>query len=88
MYTFDSQAPDDHFEVVTYLKHLESSHLVQLGGELGLNYSNLKRMDGSQDMADQVVHAWLLRQDKVLVTSGIPTYESLAIALGKMDKME
>ena len=69
---------DDHFEVTQYLKTLLPEDLIQLGGALGLHYSNLKMMN---PLRGDMVLAWLNQQDNVMKKSGKPTWESLTKAL-------
>ena len=69
------------FEISQYLKDMSNSQLRDLGGALGLRYPTLGRMD---DLPNEMVAAWLLRQEDVLKTSGEPTYERLAAALEKI----
>ena len=69
---------DDHFEVTQYLKTLLPEDLIQLGGALGLHYSNLKLMNS---ICGDMVLAWLNQQDNVMKKSGKPTWESLMKAL-------
>ena len=69
---------DDHFEVTKYLKTLLPEDLIDLGGALGLQYSNLKMMN---PLRGDMVLAWLNQQDDVMKKSGKPTWESLMKAL-------
>ena len=69
------------FEITRYLSDLSNKQLIDLGGALGLRYPTLQRM---KDLPNEMVAAWLLRQEDVLETSGEPTYEGLAEALGKI----
>ena len=57
---------------------MDNRQLRQLGLALGLHYPTLKRMES---MPDDLIHAWLLRQDSVTERSGEPTYSTLAKAL-------
>ena len=66
------------FEITRYLIDLSNEQLIDLGGALGLRYPTLRRM---KDLPNEMVAAWLLRQEDVLETSGEPTYERLAKAL-------
>ena len=69
------------FEITRYLSDLNDEQLRDLGGALGLHFPTLRRM---KDLPNDMVAAWLLRQEDVLKTSGEPTYERLAKALGKI----
>ena len=68
----------DHFKIASYLKDLPEEQLKQLGLVLGLYYPSLKKME---TFPDDMVHAWLLRQDGVIEASGEPRFQSLATAL-------
>ena len=61
-----------------YLKDLDLEQLRLLGLALGLHYPTVK---GMKSLLDDLIHAWLLRQDDVIKRSGEPTYERLALAL-------
>lgn len=71
------------FEITQYLNDLSNEQLINLGGALGLHFPTLQRMS---DLPNDMVAAWLLRQEDVLKTSGEPTYERLAVskALGEI----
>lgn len=71
----------DHFEVKTSLKNLDSDKLRDLGGALGLLYPNLKRMN---NILDDMIAAWLNKEDNVLKNSGHPTWRRLVEALEKI----
>ena len=68
----------DHFEVTQYLTDLEPTQILRLGGALGLHYPNLKKM---QTPLEDMVEAWLRKDDSVLEKSGPPTWKSLVKAL-------
>ena len=76
----------DHFEVAECLKyHLNKEELIQLGGALGLHYSNLEKMKCSdRSLCDELVFAWLNEEDDVMLRSGKPSWESLMTALRTM----
>lgn len=57
---------------------LQNFEIVRLGQALGLRRSKLKRMS---ILPDDMVDAWLNREDNVLETSGPPTWQSLCQAL-------
>ena len=67
-----------HFKVVTYLHDLDRQQIRDLGGALGLTYSNLEKM--SVFPADMVA-AWLRREDNIV---GEPTWRSLVQALKRV----
>ena len=68
----------DHFDVTQYLTDLEPAQILRLGGALGLHYPNLKKM---QTPLEDMVEAWLRKDDNVLERSGPPTWKSLVKAL-------
>ena len=74
------QAPPTHFEVTQSLKDLSNDELIELGTALGLPFSKLKRYS-AESLCDDMVHAWLRKDDDVLEKSGEPSWESLATAL-------
>ena len=77
-----SIAINDHFEVCQSLKNLGSPNIHRrLGGALGLLHPTLKKMTS---FPDDVVAAWLNRQDEVLQHSGEPTWSTLENALRKI----
>ena len=57
---------------------MDNDQLRRLGGSLGLRFPTLCRMN---NLPDEMVAAWLRRQEDVLERSGEPTYERLALAL-------
>jgi hypothetical protein len=57
------------FEITRYLSDLSNEQLIDLGGALGLHFPTLRMNDLPNDM----VAAWLLRQEDVLKKSGEPT---------------
>ena len=72
----------DHFEVCQSLKNLGTPDIQRLGGALGLSYTNLRKMNIL--FPDEMVAAWLNRQDDVLKHSGEPTWSTLEDALRKI----
>ena len=77
-----STALRDHFKVCQSLKSLGSPNThKKLGGALGLLYPTLQKMTS---FPDEVVAAWLNRQDNVLQHSGEPTWSTLEEALRKI----
>ena len=69
---------DDHFQVVKSLETLSKRDLRQLGGALGLSYPKLRKMDS---LLEEMVCAWLNKEDNVLKQSGEPSWRSLKSAL-------
>ena len=61
---------------------MNKKDIIRLGTALGLNYSNLKKMD---TLPDDMVNAWLLKQDSVS-TIGTPSWSVLVKALKKLDQ--
>ena len=77
-----STAVRNHFEVCQSLKNLGSPDVHRrLGGALGLLYPTLQRMSS---FPDEMVAAWLNREDEVLQKSGEPTWSTLEDALRKI----
>ena len=75
-----SLAPKDHFLITQCLTPLSNQELVNAGLRLGLRYPTLKRMS-PEALLNDVVHAWLRRDDDVVDASGEPSWESLSTAL-------
>ena len=69
---------DDHFQVVKSLETLSKRDLWQLGGALGLSYPKLRKMD---PLLEDMVCAWLNKEDNVLKQSSKPSWRSLESAL-------
>ena len=72
---------EDTFEVAEYLHQIGNTEICRLGTALGLHWSTLKKM---KDLPEDMVHAWLLRNDDVIKKSGDPTWSSLVVALRKV----
>jgi len=71
-------ASDDHLAVTDFLLGLEKHHIYHLGLVLGLNQRRVKSMmDSSTTFLDDVIAAWLRREDQVRV----PTWVNLVKAL-------
>ena len=68
----------DHFRVAKFLENLDKKDLKKLGGALGLSYPKLKNMD---PLCEEMVAAWLNKEDDVIELSGEPSWESLKAAL-------
>ena len=73
----------DLIEITKYLGDMDNEQLINLGGALGLRYTTLSRM---KTLPNEMVAAWLRREEGVLKRSGEPTYERLAEALEDMDQ--
>ena len=67
-----------HSEVANYLRALPNDEVTHLGLALGLTYRKLKSM---QQCPDDMVDAWLRKEENVLEKSGRPTWTSLVKAL-------
>ena len=59
---------------------LDTARLYELGGELGLNITKLKRIP-AQQLPLELCEQWLRGDDDVLQTSGTPTLSSLVRAM-------
>lgn len=69
---------EDHFDVVQYLSDLQTAQITRLGEALGLLYPTLKKMERP---LEDMVEAWLRKDDNVLKRSGSPSWKSLVKAL-------
>ena len=78
---FFSDLNSDHFKVTHYLHNLDKDHICTVGGALGLSYSKLCKMT---KYPDDMVAAWLRREDFVMSMSGEPTWRTLVEALRKV----
>ena len=67
-----------HYEISRYLMDLDNQQTVQVGLALGMNYAKLKKM---RSLPDDMVAAWLRKEDDVLEVSGVPTWKGLTEAL-------
>ena len=78
---FIHTAIDDFLEVTDYLpKDLGQTDIYNLGLTLGLNQPHVKNMRDSETFRDDVIAAWLQKEDQV-TRRGLPTWESLVKAL-------
>ena len=68
----------DHFKVTTFLGNLDKNDLKKLGGALGLSYPKLRNME---PLCEDMVAAWLNKEDHVTEVSGEPSWKSLKEAL-------
>ena len=73
-----SDLNSDHFKVSQCLQNLDKNHMNTLGGALGLSYGKLCKMT---KYPNEMVTAWLRKEDYVLSMSGEPTWRSLVKAL-------
>ena len=74
---------DNHFVVTRYLRDLGNAELMELGGALGLRYPHLQQMTS---LKNQIVAAWLNKEDNVVTVSGPPSWANLARALRNIDQ--
>ena len=70
----------DLVEVTKYLLELDQTAIHSLGLTLGLYYPHLNKMETSKRFRDDVIAAWLQKEDQVL-RMGTPTWETLVKAL-------
>ena len=70
----------DLVQVTDYLPGLQRIDIYNLGLTLGLHQPHLKEMETSKTFRDDVIAAWLQKEDEV-VKMGIPTWENLVKAL-------
>ena len=88
-------AIDDVLEVTNYLLDLTQADIHNLGLTLGLKHPHLKNMASSETFRDDMIAAWLQKEDQV-TKRGVPTWETLVKALrdrrvnqtGVADKIE
>ena len=78
--SFTYTAYEDHFEVTEYLLDLKEADIHHLGLALGLYYDRLKSGSGSETFLDDMIDAWLKKEDSV-IKRGVPTWETLVKAL-------
>ena len=74
---------DDHVEIKKYLSKLSKYQVTELGLHLGLSYRWLSDRERSESYRNDVVDAWLKRQDNVLKVCP-PTWRNLVEALRKV----
>ena len=68
-----------HSQITQYLTSLKKEELVHVGLRLGLHYLTLKKMS-PESLLNDMVNAWLRRDDDVIEGSGEPSWESLSKA--------
>ena len=74
-----------HHDICQELNSLSQKELISLGGELGLSYPTLKEMT---PLPEEMVTAWLSKEDNVLKRTGKPTWRSLADALKRIGQAD
>ena len=67
-------------EVTKYLLDLRNTDIYNLGIALGLYHPRLKNMETSETFRDDMIAAWLQKEDQV-TKKGVPTWETLVKAL-------
>ena len=72
---------DDHFTICQLLDDLPQQDIISLGQALGLSLPSLEK---KKTFPSDMVHAWLLKQDRVLDDSGEPSVRRLVVALEKI----
>ena len=70
----------DLVQVTDYLLDLGQNDIHNLGLTLGLYHPHLKSMRDSETFRDDMIAAWLQKEDQV-IKSGMPTWETLVKAL-------
>lgn len=75
----------DHCTVTRCLKDLSSEDLIGVGTALGLYYPHLRKMN---NLLEEIVTAWLNREDNVQSASGAPRWASLIKALRNINLPE
>ena len=70
----------DLVEVTNYLVDFQHNDMYNLGLTLGLYQPHLKKIETSKTFRDDVIAAWLQKEDQVLKI-GIPTWDNLVKAL-------
>ena len=73
----------DHYTITRHLRDLSKEELIGVGGALGLYYPHLRKMS---PLLEEMVAAWLNREDNVLSASGDPSWASLIKALKDIDQ--
>ena len=74
-------AESDIFEISGYLHKLDRTNFFRLGLCLGLRHSSIEDMKHSETYREDIIAAWLRRQDDVDQKTGIPTWRTLVKAL-------
>ena len=71
---------NDLLEIADYLLNMEKNHIYHLGLVLGLTQPKLKKMMDSDTFLDDVIAAWLQKEDNVK-EKGDPSWTVLISAL-------
>ena len=71
---------DDHSDITDYLWRLDKTQLHHLGITLGIGFTRLNSMRGSDIFCDELVNAWLQKVDSV-IKKGLPSWKMLVTAL-------
>ena len=71
---------DDLLDITDYLCNMEKIHIYNLGIVLGLTQTKVKTMMDSATFQDDIIAAWLRKEDKVTV-KGEPSWRVLVNAL-------
>ena len=71
---------DDLLDVTDYLQNMETTHIYNLGLVLGLIQGKVKAKMNSDTFLDDVITAWLRKEDKV-TEKGEPSWTVLVNAL-------
>ena len=79
-FLFLDLAEKDLLEITDYLLNMEKSHIYHLGLVLGLTQPKLKAMKDSDTFLDDVIAAWLRKEDNVK-EKGEPSWTILISAL-------
>ena len=58
----------DLVDITDYLIHLGKTEIHTLGLTLGLYHNHLKSMRDSETFKEDMIHAWLQKEDQVLLT--------------------
>ena len=70
----------DHFQIQQYLTKLSIQDLTKVAMNLGLDYSRFLRVS-PESLLQNMVQAWLRKDDDVIEKSGEPSWDSLCKAL-------
>ena len=80
-FLFHSQSGEDYLlDVTDYLQNMEKPHIYNLGLVLGLTQIKVKAKMDSETFLDDVITAWLRKEDKV-PEKGEPSWTVLVNAL-------
>jgi len=76
-------AESDIFEITEYLHPINKAQILRIGLCLGLSHTKLRDTMESQTYREDMIAAWLRREDDVQQKTGIPTWRVLVMALNK-----